>query len=139
MGSKYGRRDDTARLTLVAAGASFGVWADRSGGGTDSEESLSYPGGMDEPESIGGRKVYEPVTLGKPYDHGEYIRLDQLVGTARCEVIEQPLDAEGNPFGASSIAWAGTLKKVTPPDRKASGTDEALMEIEITVDRKSGT
>lgn len=138
MGSRYGRRDDTTRLTLVVNGEPFGVWADRSGGGIDSEELLSYPGGMQPPESIGGRQTYQPVTLAKPHDHVEYVRLMRLVGTGRCEVIEQPLDPEGTPFGAASVAWAGTLKALTPPDRKASGNDESLMEVEITVDRVSG-
>lgn len=132
-----GVREDTYRLTMNLDGSPTGAWAEQEGGDIDSEESIYHPGGMERPQSRGGRVNYGSVTLRREYDHDLYRRLSGRVGKGRVEAYKQPLDIDGNAYGASAIAFVGTLKKISSGSVKASGSDTAWLEVEITVESQS--
>lgn len=118
-----------------------GVWDMKTGGQIDSEERLYHPGAMEQPISLGGRRNIENLTLSRlcrvGRDWNMLPTLAAAVGRADVTVQEQPLDfdgmTQGNPF-----TYRGTLKRVQPPEYNSEGTDEARIEIEVTVEGTPG-
>lgn len=129
-------RVDQWRNTVEIDGESIGVFDSFEGGGADSEETKYKPGGMEPEITLGGSRTFENVTLGRLYvherDHDLCKVLMNKAGEAEARVIRQPLDKEGNVFGAPHT-YSGTLKACTPPGSDSTSSDPALMEIECTV------
>jgi len=136
-------REDTFRVNVKVEHPfthqmeDFGVWDKLDGGAIDSEDTKYYPGGMEDPVSLGGRKTTDNVTLGRLYrlerDHAHLNAL--IVGASKSKVmiIKHSLDIDGNVFG-SPLVYNGKLKRVTPPTHDANASGAAQVEIEVTID-----
>lgn len=115
-----------------------GVWDKMTGGQVDSEETRYYPGGMDDPISLGGRKTVENVVVSRIYrigrDHAALQSLFNVVGSAPMTVSRQPLDKYTKKATGDPVVWNGILKRVTPPDVDSEGTGAGMFEMEMTVD-----
>jgi hypothetical protein len=137
-------RQDTHRITVRIAHPvngnmiNYGVYDTRTGGEVDSDDTKYYPGGMEPPVSLGGRKTVGNVTVSRLYrlgrDHDGVQQLVDSVGRSAMEVSEQPLDKYGNVYGRP-IVWTGTLKRVGFPDRDSdAGAAAARIELEMSVE-----
>lgn len=128
-------RSDTYRVTVSIAGIQFGVFDQLEGGDVDSEENKYYPGGMEDPVSLGGRRTVENVTFRRLYrlgrDHIESQRLIDWVGTADVVITKQPLDKNKVRFG-KPLVYRGTLKRVSFPDHDSQSNDPGMLELECT-------
>jgi hypothetical protein len=115
----------------------FGVWDKLDGGAIDSEDTKYYPGGMEDPTSLGGRKTTDNVTLGRLYrlerDHGHLNALIVGTGKSKVTIIKHSLDIDGNVYG-SPLVYNGRLKRCTPPTHDSNASGAAMVEIEVTVD-----
>ena len=137
-------RQDTWRITLSVEHPqnpgnmiNYGVWDVKSGGEVDSEERVYYPGGMEAPISLGGRKTVGDVTLQRLYrlgrDHDNIQQLIDAAGRSAVSIAQQPMDIFGNVYG-SPIVYVGTLKTVTLPETNSESTsDPGMQEIVCTI------
>lgn len=132
MANDFGAREDAYRVTVKLDGADRGTWAKCSGGNVSSDDTTVYPGGMEEPLSLGGRRTYEALTVSKPYDPADESALVERVGKGAVTVIKTPLDRNRAAYG-KPVTYTGTLRAVNPPDHNADGSDAAMLEIEVTV------
>ena len=136
-------REDTFRVNVkiehpfTHVMEDFGVWDKLDGGAIDSEDTKYYPGGMEDPVSLGGRKTTDNVTLGRLYrlerDHGHLNALIVGAGKSAVTISKASLDIDGNVFG-SPLVYTGRLKRVTPPTVDSQASGPAIVEIEVTVD-----
>lgn len=114
----------------------FGVWDTLSGGEVDSEDTKYYPGGMEDPISLGGRKTSGNVTLSRLYrlerDHGHLNALLVGAGKSGVRIHKFSLDLNGNSFH-NPLTYVGILKRVTPPEHDSEASGAAKVEIEVTV------
>lgn len=128
-------RVDQHSTTVVVDGTPLGVWDTVSGGEADSEATTYRPGGMSPRVSLGGSVTVGEVTLSRLLDLGRdwdtLKRLMARAGKAEVTVARQPLDSDGNPFGAP-LVYRGVLKTVTPPDLDSDSSDPALWVIVVT-------
>jgi hypothetical protein len=130
------------RNTLHVDGiGSIGVFDTWSGGEADSDEVKYSPGGMGAEEAQGGRQTVGNVTLGRQYkrdrDHALVRQLIQVRGRARVSAHRQPLDADGNAYGAP-LVYTGFLKAVSPQDVDSNSSDPDTFEVEISTDGTIG-
>lgn len=135
-------RDDTFRVNVkiehpfTHVMEDFGVWDKLDGGAIDSDETKFYPGGMEDPESLGGRKTTDNVTLGRNYrlerDHGHLNALIVGAGKSKVTIIKHSMDINGNVYG-SPLVYNGRLKRVLPPAHDSNASGAAMVEIEVTV------
>lgn len=132
-------RMDQYSVSVEIDGHDEGVWDKMSGGEVDSEETKYKPGGMAMEVSLGGSRSVGNVTVSRLYvldrDHPKVKTWMARAGRAPCKVSKQPLDTDGNVFGAP-IVYTGKLKAVTPPEVDSESSDAALVEIEVST---SGT
>ena len=132
-----GSRQDQSAVTVSIDGVDYGIWDKRDGGGVDSEETKYKPGGMGKPISLGGNVETDNVTVSRLYDlerdHTVVQTLLSKPGKGRMVVKDQPLDPDGNPFGAPTV-WRGVVKTVTPPERDSESSDPAMIEIEMSTE-----
>lgn len=128
----YGAREDAYIVTVKLDGTDKGKWSRLSGGNVASEDTVVYPGGMDDPVSLGGRRTYEALTVSKPYAPEDEKAFIDRVGKGSVVVVKTPLDANKAAYG-TPITYTGTLRSVNSPDHNADGSDAALLEIEVTV------
>lgn len=130
-------RADTWDVRVTIGDRNLGTWDQQEGGDVDSEEFTYKPGGMADPESLGGSKTVENVTLRRLYRlNRDHIISDWLIrqaGRADVVITKQPLDTDGNAWG-SPLVYRGTLKRVGFPDHDSGSSDAALVEIEVTTD-----
>ena len=132
-----GQRADQYAVSVTIDGVNTGVWDKMSGGELDSEETKYKPGGLGSPISLGGSINPGNVTVSRLFDkdrdqpaaHGWLAR----VGKAAVTVTKQPLDVDGNTYGAPMV-YSGTLKMVTPPEVDSESSDPALIELEVSTD-----
>ena len=130
-------RKDQSSLTIIVDGRPLGVFDKRSGGGVDSEETKYREGAMGPQLSLGGPVTVENVTatrLFKLQRDSELLHwLLARVGQARATVSEQPLDAEGFPFGRPFV-WTGGLKTVTKGEHDSMSSDPDTFDIVISTE-----
>lgn len=99
-------------VTVTINGVPAGVWDSRSGGEVDADVPSKYTGE--------GKKTYATrkqaigdVTCTRTHererDHELGRNIEKLVGRATASVSEQPLDADGMPWGKPKV-WTGILK-----------------------------
>lgn len=115
----------------------FGIWDQLDGGEVDSDDTKYYPGGMEDPVALGGKRMAGNVTLSRLYrlerDHGHLNTLLVAAGKSDAQVIKHTLDLDGNVYG-KPLTYNGKLKRCTPPPHNSEGTGPAKVEIEITID-----
>jgi hypothetical protein len=132
-----GTRQDTYDVRVSFAGINFGTYDQMEGGEIDSKETKYAPGAMGEEESLGGKRTVTNVIVRRLYklgrDHIESQRFINWAGKAAMVVTKQPLDIDGNAWGAP-IVYRGTLKKTKFPDHDSQSNDAGLIEHEMTVD-----
>lgn len=112
----------------------LGVFEDRDGGDTDSQETTYRLGGMGPRISLGGNQQVTNVTVRRLFDDDARQRAKWLLGRAgkaTAIVKETPLDADGN-ARTETFTWTGTLKRVGLPTRSADSDNAAQIELEIT-------
>jgi hypothetical protein len=132
-------RKDTFKVSVFIEGMNWTdhIWDKKTGGQVDSEETKYYPGNMEPPVSLGGRKTVENIVVSRLYRHErDHLVINDLfnkVGKAAMSVQQIPLDMNKQPFG-SPIVWRGTLKRVTAPEHDSESNDAALLELEMTVE-----
>lgn len=137
-------RQDTYNVTVTVYRADDpgavlikGTWDVFEGGEIDSEETRYNPGGMEDPVSLGGRRMVGNVTVRRLYrlgrDHQAIQGLINGVGRSRMTVGKQPLDIDGNIFGRP-IVYNGTLKRCTPPTHDSNSSEAGTIELEMVVD-----
>jgi hypothetical protein len=136
-------RQDTYRLTVLIEDpgtgnmVNHGVWDKMSGGEIDSDDNKYYPGGMEPPVSLGGRRTVGNVTVSRLYrlarDHDKVHKMIHAVGRSDIVINKQPMDLNGNVYG-HPLVYRGKLKRCTPPDVDSEGSSAGLIEIEATID-----
>lgn len=130
-------RNDQYANTVTVDGEPLGIFDTLSGGEADSEESLYNPGGMAPAVSLGGRQTVGSVTLGRLYrlerDHDIVRRLLPRRGKADVTVSRQPLDVDGNPYGAPFV-YTGTLKTITFPDTNSEDSAASIWTMTVTTE-----
>jgi hypothetical protein len=132
-------RQNQALITVSVTDAdgslvSLGVFEDREGGETDSQETTYRLGGMGPRISLGGNQNVGNVTVRALYDDARRARAKWLrgrAGKARMIVKEVDLDADGNALDTGHT-WTLTLKRVTTPPRSADSDSAAQIELEGT-------
>jgi hypothetical protein len=132
-----GTRQDTYSVTVTLNGVNEGVWDKKDGGEVDSEEFKYNPGGMVPPVSLGGRKNVGNVTLSRLFrldrDQANLQRYINNVGRGSIVIAQQPLDIDGNAYGAPLI-YRGTLKRCTPPTVDSESSSPGMIELEVTIE-----
>jgi hypothetical protein len=105
----------------------IGVYDNYTGGDAKANPPKHRPGGMGPEISYLALPTFSDVTVGRVYDEGRdhelIAALRVLVGTVYGTVIEQPLDADGNPWG-SPRTFRGRLGGVN--DGKTDSTSAAV-------------
>lgn len=131
-----GTRQDTWIIRVHLNGENMGVWDKKTGGKVDSDELKYYPGGMAKPQSLGGRRMTENLTLQREYDriddHGQINKWFNAVGRGKLDVSIRPMDIDGHEFG-KAINYTGILKSAEMPDIDSESTTASLMGIEVSV------
>jgi hypothetical protein len=132
-----GTRQDTWIIRVFLNGNSLGVWDKKTGGALDSDDIKYYPGGMKQPQSLGGKRTTDNVTLQRIYDrnddHSIINDLFNAAGKGKVSIHTKPMDVDGLEFGNASIVRNGILKRVAEPDIDSESTSAALLEIEVTI------
>jgi hypothetical protein len=126
----------TATLTDAAGNrVPLGIFEEREGGDTDSQETVYPLGGMGPRISLGGNVEVGNVTIRRLFDAAAQAQrkfIDGRVGKGTLTITEQPLDADGNNYGEPDV-WTCTLKRFARPERAADSDDAAQVELEGTV------
>jgi hypothetical protein len=127
-------RKDQFRVTVTLNSADLGVWDKKTGGEVDSEETKYRPGGMAPPVALGGSRETTNVELERLFkpDSEALGTLFAQAGRGTVGISQQPLDANGNPFGRP-IVYTGVLKKVSAPEHDSESSDATMVAIEVTV------
>lgn len=122
---------------LSIDGVDLGYWAEKEGGGVDSEDG-EYDD-HDGPVMLGGKRTRENLTLRKLYREGVhkmYRWLDARAGDGQ----HGRFKATGTPTGDDGVSWGdpivltGVLKAVTPPDANRGSSDPGKIELELKPD-----
>jgi hypothetical protein len=133
-----GARQDTWIITMHLNGQPFGIWDKKTGGEIDSDDNKYYPGGMQPPLVIGGRRTTGNVTLQRIYDriddHGKINTLLAAAGRGgKVDIGQRPLDQDGN-GSYKAITYTGILKRVQVPEVDSESSTAAMVEIEVSID-----
>lgn len=126
-----------ARVTVSVAGQDLGSFRTQEGGQSAGEALKTRPGGGDQEIVLASTKSYDNVTVAKLYDglmKAKRLWLDSQVNKGEMVVAVQPLDADDNPSGDSPDVYRGLLIRFTPPGRDSNANEEALCELEMSVE-----
>jgi hypothetical protein len=112
----------------------LGYWAEKEGGGVDSEDATysDWDGDL----VLGGKRTREDITLRKAYReqvHAVFRQLDARAGNGTlgaCTITGTPVGDDGVSWG-SPIVVTGVLKSVNPPDSSKGSSDAAKLEVVI--------
>jgi hypothetical protein len=130
-----GTRQDQYNVTVSVNGTNYGTFDKMTGGDVDSEETKYNPGAMGASISLGGRRTVTNVTVQRLYDlqrdHHLVPNLLAIAGKADMVVAKQPLDADGNAFGAP-IVYTGKLKMVQLPEHDSESNSAAMLSLEMS-------
>lgn len=134
-------RQDQWANTVTIDGVPLGLWDTMSGGDVDSQETKYKPGGLQPEISLGGSTTVNNVTLGRLLSREDWPFMQSLmsrrVGRASVTVARQPLDTDGNPFGAP-LVYRGVLQNVTPGDTDSTSSDAQIWEITVSTEGSIG-
>jgi hypothetical protein len=125
------------RFSVRIGGEDTGVWDKKGGGSVDSSEKVYYPGGMEDPISLGGKQEHENLTFERLFSLSRDLPKIKgwmaLAGTGVAVVAtELFLDSKKNVV-SEGLVYRGTLKKVAPPDHDSGSDDEAMVAAEATI------
>lgn len=129
-------RADTWEWSLFIDGKNWGVFDAKEGGEVDSDVQVYKPGGMADPDVIGGTRSTSNVIFRRNYrlgrDHARSQALIDGAGSVVLRAVGQPLDHNKNPWG-DPFTYHGIMKRVKFPDHDSQATDPAMLEIEATI------
>lgn len=126
-----------ARVSVSVAGVDLGSFRTQAGGQSAGEALKTRPGGGEEEIVLASTKSYDNVTVSKLYDgliKSKRLWLDSKVNKGQMVVSVQPLDEDNNPSGDPPDVYRGLLIRFTPPGRDSNANDEALCELEMSVE-----
>lgn len=133
-----GTRTDQYSVSVAIADLNppnLGVFDKMTGGAIDTEETKYKPGAMGASISLGGTKTVANVVVERLYDlqrdHHLMAALIAAAGKSDMTVTKQPLDADGNAFGAP-LVYTGKLKTVTPPEHDSEANTAAMLSLELS-------
>jgi hypothetical protein len=135
MSSAFGSLQNQYDVSVAVDGVGqLGTFDTLSGGEIDSDEQKYRPGGMQPSISLGGAAEMGNVTVSRNYeldrDHAIVKQLYAAAGRAAMTVSKQPLDSDGNIFGAP-LVYQGKLKRVQAPEHDSNSSDPAMLELEM--------
>lgn len=123
-----------ALITVTVDGKPLGTFDKRSGGDVDSD--ISKRDTADGPQVYHAKKTVNDLTVTRGYDRErdhELLRgLEQRAGRASMSVSEQPLDADGNPWGKPKT-WDGMLKSVNSGEVDVTTSDPRDLDLVMVV------
>lgn len=122
------------RTIVKIDGKDLGDWDSFNGGEKQNEVVAHRPGGFRAERKYAAPARYQDVTIGRVYetdrDHERVVSWIQSLEPARAEILRQPLDPDGRPFGRSQI-YRGWVSNIDPGE--ADSDNDALSELELTV------
>lgn len=127
-------RQDQFDVTLIVDNVDYGTWSNRTGGNREAESTVHKPGGMRDPIALGGSPMTDAVVLRKLTDPDTEAALHALVGKGRAKVTSQPLDESGIAYKRATV-WEGVLSACRPAEHDANSQDEAMLEVEVAVEK----
>jgi hypothetical protein len=123
-------------VTLYVDGIGhLGSWQTRKGGETTVNPATFREGGMGPLRTIAALPTYTDLTLTRVYTKADVETCADLIqqsGRVQCSVTEQPLDEEGNAFGAPRV-YRGRVTSVKPGDYDANSDVARMWEIDVKV------
>lgn len=119
-------------ITVVIDGEPWGTFDSRSGGETTADITKHRPGGMGTEKAYPSLPTTGDVTVGRVYererDVAKVAAVRHRTGRAAMSITEQPLDADGIPWG-SPTTWTGLLSSVTDGDADSTSNDVRMLEL----------
>jgi hypothetical protein len=127
-------------VTVNVDGRDLGVFDKRTGGDTTVASVKHRPGGMGPEKSYRSLPTYSDLTTSRVYeperDH-ELVRwLQNIAGSVRAQVVEQPLDEDGNAWG-TPVTWSGRLTNVKPGQVDSGSNSVRMFELDVAVETRS--
>lgn len=119
-------------VTVAVDGDSLGTYDTRSGGESTAEITKHRPGGMGPEKSYPALRGTGDVTVTRVYERGSVMeiaaRLRARVGRAPMSVSEQPLDADGLPWGKPTV-WTGLLSSVDTGEVDSNSNEPRMLTL----------
>lgn len=131
-------RQDTYNVEVKIAGSDTGTWDKMTGGEVDSDDNKYYPGNMQEPISLGGRRTTGNLVISRLYrlqrDHDNLQDWINAVGSGEVVVKKHVLNIHNsNKAYNPPVVYTGILKRVTPPEVDSESSTAGIIEIEVTI------
>jgi len=112
----------------------YGTFDKMSGGEVDSDQAQYYPGGMEPPVALGGRRTTGNVTVSRNIRIGRdwpvIGQLNQGVGRSKMIVTKHIMSIEGG-LQPRPLVYTGVLKRVTPAEVDSESSSAGMLELEM--------
>lgn len=123
-------------VTVTLDGEPLGIFETRTGGDPTASVSKYRPGGMKAQKTRNGLPDYSDVVVSRSRELGveeaAIVKARRRTGLGIVVVTDQPLDANGSPFGKPDV-YTGTLAAMKGGDSDANSDDGKMFELTITV------
>lgn len=121
---------------VIVNGQALGVFDEMSGGDAVAKEVKHRPGGMGDEQSFVSLPSYGKITATRVYIESRDQSLEKtlypLGGKVSGSVTRQPLDADGNAYGAAMV-YSGRFLGVTPPKVNSDSDQLAMLELNFSI------
>lgn len=121
-----------AKVTASVDGEDLGVFDSHTPPEIGSETGTYRPGGAREAIATRGLRSVGTTTVAKAIsgreEYERYKRIQARAGRAEMTVTEQPLDANGDPYGQATI-YTGILNQVVISEYSSEGTDNRTVTL----------
>jgi hypothetical protein len=130
----YYIRADMAKITVSVDSQQVGpdMWATFSGGGLDTDDQKTRPGGMQNQVAIGGPTSRDDITVTTQFTDAVASvakALELRTGRGSLSVTITYMDMDGNPIAGHAFTRTGVLKTVKIPDVDVNTGDVAFLEV----------
>lgn len=123
-------------LSVVVDGIQLGTFDTKTGGAAMAKGNKHRPGGMGVEKSYVSLPSYSDMKLTRVYelarDHELARRLYGRSGVASASVTEQPLDANGVPYG-NPIVYSGRFLGINPGDVDSNSEAPKMLEVDLEI------
>jgi hypothetical protein len=124
------------QLSVVVDGVQLGTFDTKTGGDAQAKGNKHRPGGMGPEKSYVSLPSYSDMKLTRVYELARDHELVRLLfgkaGIVRASVTEQPLDANGVPFG-NPLVYTGRFLGINPGDDDSTSEAPKMLELSIEV------